>query len=142
MRAVRPILFVGLRFAFSNDRGLAPRRRAKVRELSPYSSQQSRWRGGAAFWVGVHVSPTTLQPPTSRPRASAMLVPTWGLNCRCTPASAPFGSPSAREYLGRGGVGVGRSVSPTSPLGLPIGGVGSCFAFPNGGFGDFHPRAR
>ena len=78
MRAVRPFLFWGFartlatpggslrsgnptptaraNLALSNDRELAPRRRAKVRELSPYSSQQSRWRGGAAFWVGVRVS--------------------------------------------------------------------------------------
>ena len=58
---------------------------------------------------------TPLQFHFPRPRASAMLVPTWGLNCRCTPASAPFGSPSARGYLGRGGVG--SCVGPSLRLG-------------------------
>ena len=53
--------------------------------------------------------------------ANAIVIPKQGRIMRCTPASAPFGSPSARGYPRRGG-------------------VGSCFAFPNGGSWDFHPR--
>ena len=49
-------------------------------------SQQSRWRGGAAFWVGFRPSTTTLQPPPPRRGACAIFVPTWRLNCRCPSA--------------------------------------------------------
>ena len=80
-----------------------------MRELSPYSSQQSRWRGGAAFWACYRAPTTALQPPLPRRGACARKVPTWRLNCRC---------PSARRRWR------------------------CAFRSPNGGFGDFHPRAR
>ena len=69
MRAVRPFLFWGFAslttlaaFAlrkrpsvgryFQRQR-VSPRAAAPSCERSPHLSQQSRWRGGAAFWVGV-----------------------------------------------------------------------------------------
>ena len=58
---------------------------------------------------------------TPAPRGFAREVPRSGRIVRCTPASAPFGSPSARGYPRRGG-------------------VGACLARPNGGFGDSHRR--
>ena len=70
-----PILFGGGSSRSTTREGLAPRRRAIVRDLSPYSSQQSRWRGGAAFWACSRASTTALKPPTPRRGACARKSP-------------------------------------------------------------------
>ena len=78
-----PILFGGGSSRSTTREGLAPRRRATLRDLSPYSSQQSRWRGGAAFWVGVRVLQRLYN---HHPRAEGLVrekVPIKRLNCRC-----------------------------------------------------------
>ena len=62
-RLARPFLFGAWLRVPQREKVVAPRRRATLRELSPYSSQQSRWRGGAAFWACYRASTTALQPP-------------------------------------------------------------------------------
>ena len=92
---------------------VSPRAAAPLCERSPHLSQQSRWRGDAAFWACFHPSTTALSFLYPRPRASAMLVPTRWLNCRCS-------------WARRGGVGVEvRGASSQRWLcRVPLGGVG------------------
>ena len=108
LRSGNPTPTARANLAFPNDRGLAPRRRAPPIE-APAGRPNGRWIPIARI-VPVFVPskplarrrgvlgllsrfPTALQPPPPRPRAGAMLVPTWGLNCRCS-------------WARRGGVGV------------------------------------
>ena len=140
MRAVRPILFVGLRFALSNDRGLAPRRHAPPIE-APVGRPKGRWIPLARIVpVFVPTNPlarrrgvlgrrsrftTALQPPNPRRGACARKVPTWRLNCRCPSArrggvGVEVRGASSQRWLCRVppvGVGVVRCVSPTAASG-------------------------
>ena len=96
-----------------------------MRELSPYSSQQSRWRGGAAFWVGVRVSQRLYNHHSRDEGLVREKVPTWWLNCRCPSArrggvGVEVRGASSQRWLCRVppvGVGVVRCVSPTAASG-------------------------
>ena len=117
---------------------VSPRaRRGFVREMSPYSSLLGRCPFGRGVWVGVRASTTAL---LSSIRAEGLVrekVPTWGLKCRCP--SARRGWSALVRALPFPTMALPRSpwrrwlmpcLSPTAASGTPIGGVVSCFAFP------------
>ena len=144
----------GSAFALSNDRAKnpppAPPRPKGICARSvplfvPARSLPLRARR-RGVWGCVRVSPTPLSFLYPRPRASAREVPTRWLNCRCTPASAPFGSPSARGYLGRGAAALALKCAVRLPndgsAAFPLAALALCLARPNGGSWDSHPRAR
>ena len=107
-----PILFGGGSSRSTTREGLAPRRRAIVRDLSPYSSQQRRWRGGAAFWACSRASTTALQPPPPRRGACARKSPNQAaeLPLPLGAAALALGGASPQRLLrGDGGDAVGEA---------------------------------
>ena len=107
MRAVRPFLFwgfaslttlaafakrkrpsVGRYFQRQRVSPAPPRHCARIVPVFVPTKPLARRRGVLGRSSR---SPTALQPPLPRRGACAIIVPTWRLNCRCTPASAPFG---------------------------------------------------
>ena len=106
----------GSAFARSNDR---------EKDTSP---RAPRTKGRCARIVPVSVPPRSL---TLRARGAAFGVAFAFYNGSTTTKPAPRGLCDTRPNLG-------------AELPLPLGAaaLASCFAYPNGGFGDSHPRAR
>ena len=145
-RLVRPILGGGGARVPQRQRVSPRARRGFAREVSPYSSLLGRCPFGRGVWGCVRVSPTPLSFLYPRRGACAREVPTRWLNCRCTPASAPFGSPSARGYPRRGAAALALKCAARLPndgsAAFPLAALVRALRFPNESPWASHPRAR